>query len=242
MARSAVVPWARIGVESAAIVASILLAFTIDAGWQARTERVEEIDTLRSLLNEFEANRAIIDEAIDAHGRFISSTERLLSMSVGSEPVPEDVVELYELVIDAFILYRSTNYAGGTLTALLSSGQLGVIRNPELQRRIAAWPSVLEDAIEDEQVVVRVRELVLIPFLVRRLPVFMAGNSERIAPEFRRPKEALAQFQDILGDDELEAILELTAGLRSGPQETLVMVRDLLDDLIERIGAEDGVG
>ncbi len=241
MAQSPVVPWARVGVESAAIVASILFAFTIDAGWQARRERVEEIDTLQSLLNEFESNRAIIDEAIDAHGRFISAAESLFGMSVGFVPLPEDLGEIRGLVRNAFTSYRSTNYGGGTLTAILSSGRLGVIRNPELRRRIAAWPSVLEEATEDEQEVLRFRGQVLFPFLIRRLPLLFSGDAERVPAEFRT-EEGLAQFQDILGDDELEAVLLLSAGLRGGAQEALVLARDYLDDLIGLIEAEEGVG
>jgi hypothetical protein len=50
------ISWKRITVEAVAIVASILLAFSIDAWWQERLEINEEVEQLARLHAEFVSN------------------------------------------------------------------------------------------------------------------------------------------------------------------------------------------
>ena len=44
------IPWKSIVVEAAAVVGSILLAFAIDAYWEERAERQDELEVLGALL------------------------------------------------------------------------------------------------------------------------------------------------------------------------------------------------
>lgn len=53
MAEPRIIPWKRIGVEAAAIVASILSAFAIDAWWDARVDLSRSKAQLRTLEIEF---------------------------------------------------------------------------------------------------------------------------------------------------------------------------------------------
>ena len=48
-----IIPWKRIGVEAAAIVVSILLAFAIDAWWAERINQSRSEGQLRALAIEF---------------------------------------------------------------------------------------------------------------------------------------------------------------------------------------------
>jgi hypothetical protein len=54
--------------EAVLIVASILLAFTLDSWWDERKERVEETEILQGLQEEFLQNRATLNfrVALDA--------------------------------------------------------------------------------------------------------------------------------------------------------------------------------
>jgi uncharacterized membrane protein YqjE len=54
-------PLKRILVEGLVIVASILLAFGIDAAWDVRQERRTEDQLLRTLLAEIDVNREELD-------------------------------------------------------------------------------------------------------------------------------------------------------------------------------------
>ncbi len=49
MTETQYVPWKRLSVEAAAIVASILFAFAIDAWWEERLERRVEAGILDTL-------------------------------------------------------------------------------------------------------------------------------------------------------------------------------------------------
>ena len=62
MADTQKIPWKRIAVEASAIVASILLAFAIDAWWSARQLHLDEQHILRQLEAEFEANTTLLAE------------------------------------------------------------------------------------------------------------------------------------------------------------------------------------
>jgi hypothetical protein len=55
--------WKRLALEATAIVASILLAFAIDAWWDDRNEAQLERRMLSALLVEFEQNAELLREA-----------------------------------------------------------------------------------------------------------------------------------------------------------------------------------
>lgn len=227
------ISWNKLAVEAFVIVGSILLAFAIDAGWQIRNDRIEEQAALQSLLSEFTANLEVIEASIEAHARHLKSTELLLGMSLGQIPVAEDI---QRIAGDTFLRYRSTNYAGGTLTAILSSGEISIIRNPELRRKIAAWPSILEDATEDEQIVVRYRTQVLLPFVANHLHSLIVDGF--ISTELNTG-EGLSQIHALLGNGELEGVVSTSGILRRSAANQLVSAKDYLQELIELISAED---
>ena len=58
MQKAQQVPWLRIITEGVAIVASILLAFAIDAWWQRRAELEQANALVVSLYADFEASQA----------------------------------------------------------------------------------------------------------------------------------------------------------------------------------------
>ena len=62
MTETKTIPWKRLAVEAAAIVVSILLAFGIDAWWDARNDVVEEREILIGLEIEYVDLRARLDQ------------------------------------------------------------------------------------------------------------------------------------------------------------------------------------
>ncbi len=62
MPESQAIPWKRLSAEGAAIVVSILLAFWIDAWWDARNDLAEEREILVGLEAEFVDLRARLDQ------------------------------------------------------------------------------------------------------------------------------------------------------------------------------------
>ncbi len=79
------IPWKRIAVEATAIVASILLAFAIDAGWQEYVEDQREREVLNALLDDFETTKANIKDWRNFHLAVQQSNTKLLKAVTSSE-------------------------------------------------------------------------------------------------------------------------------------------------------------
>jgi hypothetical protein len=70
MAESQIIPWKRLSVEAAAIVASILLAFAIDAWWDDYQQRKHLQTVLIDLEAAYSENVTLIDENIELLARY----------------------------------------------------------------------------------------------------------------------------------------------------------------------------
>lgn len=145
-------PWRRMAAESVAIILSILLAFGIDAGWDEFKERNREETFLISLLSDFEEARNRIDESISKHERFIRLANQLLQVHAddANDIEPEELATgLGAVFFDWDTLYLPT----GSRDALFASDDIEIIRNQALRTMLAAWPSRVADAAEDERLI-----------------------------------------------------------------------------------------
>jgi hypothetical protein len=68
--------------------------------------------------------------------------------------------------LSALISWRTSDVTMGGLGALLASGRLSDIENPEIRRALAAWPAQVADAQEDENLARDFVETVLVPGLL----------------------------------------------------------------------------
>ena len=137
-------------VEGAVIVFSILLAFALDAAWDRRVERDAEQDILASLTADFEAVADLLPDHTLGHSRTAAALGHFVEL-VRDAPVGS-VVLVPDTAIVLGIRNASFDAPSGAVDALLSSGNLRLISDPELRRMLAAWPSRLRDATEDDQV------------------------------------------------------------------------------------------
>lgn len=163
------IPWLRITAESAAIVASILLAFAIDAWWQTRIEDRIRASQLESLADEFEANMSEVTELMDLHRGSIDGAtmflEVLRSVPVGGPvSVPAEVVAL-ALTTPTF------DPSTGAYDTLIITGQLINLGSAEMRTALAAWPGALADANEEEEAAKSLVESQLMPYLTRLIPL-----------------------------------------------------------------------
>lgn len=141
--------WRRTLVESAVIVVSILLAFAIDAGWEGFKERKQERAFLESLLGDFGETRRRIDASADSRERFIASARQLLDLH-GSDTPSFEPEELESMLGAVFFDFESLYLPSGSRDALFASGDIEIISNEELRAMLAAWPSRVADAAEDD--------------------------------------------------------------------------------------------
>jgi len=135
-------------VEAAAIVASILLAFAIDAWWEGVQERAEEREILSSLRAEFEANQKVLAKTAGIHRLILGAMLDIVSAS-------ETDISVHDESLDSLFGQAGGtphyNPATGALAATISSGRIGLVRNIELRNRLAGWNAVVSDLIRDEQ-------------------------------------------------------------------------------------------
>lgn len=139
MPESQVIPWKRILIEATAIVASILLAFAIDAWWSARVDQSRNVDQLEAIATEF----IDLEHKLKLHEiRLIGlrqAVSNLLS-HIGPNSKRQTVDSLYTL-IDLSFRASKIELQSGSLQALLASGELSAISGDELKALLASWPA-----------------------------------------------------------------------------------------------------
>jgi hypothetical protein len=115
------IPWVRIGAESAAIIASILIAFAIDSWWADRSERIARDKLVAAMIVEFEETISeaesvlpVLDEHIDRH----KSYEQIIDK--GDDIVPADLRPPLEPAFRAVSFRRSV----ASYDSALSSGSI----------------------------------------------------------------------------------------------------------------------
>lgn len=92
------IPWVRIGAESVAIVASILLAFAIDTWWEDRRDRQNEVLILQQIKTALELDLADLRDGLNwAKGNHERLTE-LLARLRGTDQLEADIQPLFGAV------------------------------------------------------------------------------------------------------------------------------------------------
>lgn len=243
------IPWNRISVEAAAIVASILLAFAIDAWWDQRQEAREEQVVLAALLEEFQGKRDLLKAKKKFNEEILEATLTLIRASV-DEKVSLESAEVDQLLAVLWWYNVKSDWEPAVLDALIGGGLLTRIANPQLRIDLAQWP------VEFEVVVERVArdelyfKSVLLPFLSEHanmaqvyplIPPMPGGNEQRItSPRWNVSNVSdntqlleNPQFTNILIEkvDNHLAILELSfSRLEKRLEETIQLLREELSD------------
>ena len=167
--------WARALLEGVVIVGSILLAFGVQAWWDARQE-AELVDRgLRAILEELSVVRRQVVEDIPYSQSAFDNAERLLasldSVADGAALTVPDTV-LAALFWD-YVLDAPTSMVG----SFTSSGRLDALRSIELQRALLEWLSLIEDQRDDQTRTSQFGVVELRPFLRSH---FEVRNAQRV--------------------------------------------------------------
>ncbi len=131
------IQWKRTAAEGAAIVASILFAFWIDAWWSDRQDRDDERVILTSLLEELQSLSEDLAEGVIYHNAIRSSASRLLAVSVGTDDL-SSAEELDALLADLMWYSVPGVLAAPELISLISSGDIALVSSIELRRKISS--------------------------------------------------------------------------------------------------------
>ena len=164
MTRANDIAWRRFLIEAGVIVASILLAFGIDAWWEDRQTYHWQISQLTELRNEFVENQEQLSSIAENHDA-IASYVQAIAEKGGLQGVGEKVT-LDGNELSALITWRTSDITTGSLDTLLASGRLSDIQNGDIRRALAAWPTRVSDAQEDESLARDFIESIVVPGLL----------------------------------------------------------------------------
>ena len=156
------IPWKRITVEAVAIVASILLAFSIDALWENRQDRQAEYEILLGLNDEFSRYVSSIEESISRVERISDSIGFLLNQS--AEEI-DSIESVEQAVFNSSFTTPPDEITGGVRDALFESGKLDLIRNDDLREALVKWPVSVNQLDQQRTTVSRFVMQILLPYL-----------------------------------------------------------------------------
>ncbi len=143
MGKSNEIPWLRLLVEGVAIVASILLAFAIDAWWQEYVEDQRESEVLNALLDDFKTTKANIENWRTFHLAVQQSNTKLLKAVTSSEiTLTND--QIGRLLSELSWWDAESHFSTGALNSLVYGGELSLIEDDALRQLLADWPSQIQ--------------------------------------------------------------------------------------------------
>jgi len=168
------IQWKRLSAEGAAIVVSILLAFSIEAWWDNYQDRSEEQGILLGLKSEFEQNLAFIEIEISYRNAVIESILKIFDASVARTSIKPEVLD--ELIGD-ITWWQNIEYSRGAIDGLLQSGGLSLIENEDLRRVLASMPSRYDSTTRSELNDRYTTVNVIIPFLNTHASLSQIANT-----------------------------------------------------------------
>jgi hypothetical protein len=226
-------PRLRIAVEGAVIVASILLAFGIDAWWASRQEAQRSHTILEGLREEFVEHRTALAADLDGEVARKRRLERLFQ-AIGSN------TQLAPATVDTLLFdvtYAPTFDPGsGRLQALIASGEVGLIRNPDLRDHLSGWQGMV-DEVRDNQIAMRGFILgEIIPYLASEgVPIIRNRmmDEESFPWPLRSDDEVDPIYRRLLDDPKFESFAKFRyAWLRLDEHEDAIRFADSLLALI----------
>ena len=191
------IPWARIAAEGAAIIISILLAFSIDAWWDTRRDLDAERAHLTALRAQFTEVARIIESELDQLEGATDAARWLLELTPDAA-----AAQSTDTIADAFLeLFRlgRANLPSGALDALMASGSLSLIADPDLAVHLAAWPAAVAEVYENASWLVAHREERFVPFLTEYVGGLWTAQRSGLLNDFRTtrfPPRIGALFSD----------------------------------------------
>jgi Family of unknown function (DUF6090) len=151
--------------EIVLVVIGILIALQINTWNEERKQHQEELQTLRQLREEFQANLVQLDEKISMRTAMVNAGTMLLNYHDNPSTIIRDSVVVY--------LARTTVAPtfDPITNDLISGGRLYLIKNLELRSKLSKWPSDLVQVTEEEAAWIFILRNTYLPYLYKHYPV-----------------------------------------------------------------------
>lgn len=135
--------WFAVALDFVIVVTGILIAFQITEWNEERSDRKAELIAIDRLISEYEQNRTLIAESIIRSEIPMKASLELRKM-IAPEPDPNMTDEnMAGFFLDVMTNPKLSSNLGST-SALMSSGDLGLIEDADIQRLLSQWSADLE--------------------------------------------------------------------------------------------------
>ena len=130
------------------VVFGILIALEVNNWNEGRRERAEEIEILKSVQKDLAHTIEELRFLNQVRDKVLYGTKGLFEMA-GKETIEERKMD--SLV--GLTFYRPTfNNKEGAIDLLFSSGKINLIRNDSIRELLLAWPGLIDDMVEEEDI------------------------------------------------------------------------------------------
>lgn len=135
------------------IAIGILVAFFLDAWWDDQIEQKEIRDTLQAVYVDFLSTKDELSAVIYANKTYMDGVTKLISLGL-------DDIERLDAAAKSDLTYLlptggiTFDPVLGSLDALISSGQLNKVRNLQVRGLIGAWPALMDEIGEDQEILI----------------------------------------------------------------------------------------
>ena len=167
------IAWPRILAEGAAIIASILLAFWIDAWWEGREQDELGQQYLVGLREDFAHTESQLGEHIEFIAGVMRAAEKVLAMASG--PDSELLSDSFSKALGDTYSINTPNFATPTYRDMINSGNLRLVRNNALRMKMAELISLLQKIDRQSDVINETYWLHHAPFMDKNLIVSEFG-------------------------------------------------------------------
>jgi len=136
------IPWARLSVEGAFIVVSILAAFSIDAWWATRSDKAQERILLVSLSADFAEAEQSLSGVKSRHIRLAHSGEKLITYGESGD-IPVGERDDIDRAVSNHFDRATYEPPMGTVDSILGSGNINLLSNYQLIAELTRWSAVV---------------------------------------------------------------------------------------------------
>jgi hypothetical protein len=177
------IPWPRIAVEGAAIIASILLAFSIDAWWGNRQQHNAEQVVLENLLEDLRDKQDLLNEMNRYSQAIVESIEVLLRVGAGSQEKPDNEM-IDRLIGDTWWESNDALWESAPMNLLVAGGNLSLITNPRLVQELASLRVAINGVRNLYQKDQKFHQEIMTPFIISNTNIIQINAAMQHRPGF----------------------------------------------------------
>ena len=227
--------WFAVALELVIVVLGVVIGFQVSSWGQQRDLREREAAQLAALRDDFLANREQLTGVLARVELAATRQREMLRVIHGHAPRPSR--DSLGMLVFSTVTFARFAPVLGAYEAMLSAGDLRLIRDPDLRRHLAHFAELAEAGYEDEEQATMIRV---------RLMEYLAQHGDILAivyPEWRAgaglPESSMAMDLDaLLVDPAFSTLVTPMAFVEASMLEYYRDMKVHLDAVLSALGVE----